>query len=102
MGQTLPRPDGQIRTLSQGLLREKAITRLVELTAGPESSEEEEDSVVNAGTAAREGEEEAKGAREEAQNEADEVRADQERGEGAEAGRSTTDEWSVEKGVEVQ
>ena len=102
MGQNLPRTDGQIRSLSQGLLREKAITRLVELTAGPESSEEEEVSVANAGTAALAGEEEAKGAREEAQNEADEVRAAQERGEGAEAGRTTTDESSVEKGVEVQ
>ncbi len=102
MGQNLPRTDGQIRSLSQGLLREKAITRLVELTAGPESSEEEEVSVANAGTAALAGEEEAKGTREEAQNEADEVRAAQEQGEGAEAGRTTTDESSVEKGVEVQ
>jgi hypothetical protein len=74
----------------------------VELTAGPESSEEEEVSVANAGTAALAGEEEAKGTREEAQNEADEVRAAQEQGEGAEAGRTTTDESSVEKGVEVQ
>src|SRR5216684_4381197 len=102
LGQNLPQTDGQIRSLSQGLLREKAITRLVELTAGPESSEEEEVSVANAETAALAGEEEAKGTQEEAQNEAGEVRATQEQEEGAEAGRTTTDESSVEKGVEVQ
>ncbi len=44
MGQSLPQTEGQIRALAQSLLREKAITRLVELTTEPEieSSEEEE------------------------------------------------------------
>jgi trigger factor len=36
MGQGLPQTDGQIRALAQSLLREKAITRLVELTTEPE------------------------------------------------------------------
>ncbi|MGZ3610557.1 MAG: trigger factor [Ktedonobacteraceae bacterium] len=44
MGQSLPQTEGQIRALAQSLLREKAITHLVELTTEPEieSSEEEE------------------------------------------------------------
>jgi trigger factor len=37
MGQRLPQTEGQIRALAQSLLREKAITRLVELTTEPES-----------------------------------------------------------------
>ena len=101
MGQNLPRTEGQIRALSQGLLREKAITRLVDLTAGPESSEEEEVSAANAEEAALAAEEETKDLQEEAQ-EASEIRAAQEQEEGAEAGRTTTDESSVEKGAEVQ
>ncbi len=36
MGQSLPQTEGQIRALAQSLLREKAITRLVELTTEPE------------------------------------------------------------------
>src|SRR5215469_11842337 len=100
MGQNLPRTEGQIRALSQGLLREKAITHLVDLTAGPESGEEEEVSAANAEEAALAAEEETKDLQEEAQ-EASEIRSAQEQEEGAEAGRTTTDESSVEKGAEV-
>jgi trigger factor len=35
MGQNLPRTEGQIRALTESLLHEKAITRLVELATGP-------------------------------------------------------------------
>ena len=46
MGQSLPQTEEQIRALAQSLLREKAITRLVELTTEPEiESNEEEESV---------------------------------------------------------
>ena len=53
LGQNLPQTEGQIRALAQSLLREKAITRLVELAAGPEpESEKEETTVANAEAAA--------------------------------------------------
>ena len=59
LGQNLPQTEGQIRALAQSLLREKAITRLVELAAGPEpESKEEETGVANAETAALAGNEE--------------------------------------------
>jgi trigger factor len=41
VGQALPQTEGQIRALAQSLLREKAITRLVELTTDPEINETE-------------------------------------------------------------
>jgi len=44
MGQSLPQTEGQIRALAQSLLREKAITRLVELTTEPEIETSEEES----------------------------------------------------------
>jgi trigger factor len=44
MGQNLPQTEGQIRALAQSLLREKAITRLVELTTEPEIEASEEES----------------------------------------------------------
>ena len=46
MGQSLPQTEGQIRALAQSLLREKAITRLVELTTEPEIETSEEESSV--------------------------------------------------------
>ena len=46
MGQNLPQTEGQIRALAQSLLREKAITRLVELTTEPEVEAGEEDASV--------------------------------------------------------
>ena len=46
MGQSLPQTEGQIRALAQSLLREKAITRLVELTTEPEIETGEEESSV--------------------------------------------------------
>ncbi len=54
MGQALPRSQEQLRALSSSLLREKAITHLVELTAGPDPDEasEEEAAVANAEAAA--------------------------------------------------
>ena len=59
LGQNLPQTEGQIRALAQSLLREKAITRLAELAAGPEpESEEEETTVANAEAAALAGNEE--------------------------------------------
>ncbi len=61
MGQNLPRTDAQIRSLALSLRREKAITHLVELTAGPDpdaESEEQEAGIENAEAAARVGEEE--------------------------------------------
>ncbi len=48
LGQSLPQTEGQIRAVAQSLLREKALTRLVELTTEPEkASDEEEASVEN-------------------------------------------------------
>ena len=43
MGQSLPQTEGQIRALAQSLLREKAITRLVELTTETEIETSEEE-----------------------------------------------------------
>ncbi|HKV03094.1 MAG TPA: trigger factor, partial [Ktedonobacteraceae bacterium] len=77
MGQNLPRTEEQIRALAQSLLREKAITRLVELAAGPDpASSEEEAGVANAEAAALAGDEEAKSIQEEeeSQHEAAESR----------------------------
>lgn len=50
-GQSIPRSEEQLRSLSASLLREKTITHLVNLTAGPdpdEENEEEEVAVENA------------------------------------------------------
>ena len=64
IGQNLPQTDAQIRALAQSLLREKAITRLVELATGSETASAEEgasaeaQSTANAGAAALAGEEE--------------------------------------------
>jgi trigger factor len=93
MGQNLPRTEEQIRALAQSLLREKAITRLVELAAGPDpASSEEEAGVANAEAAALAGEEEARNTQEEeeAQHEA------------AETGTTSTGETNVDTGIEVQ
>jgi trigger factor len=46
MGQSLPQTEGQIRALAQSLLREKAITRLVELTTEPENETDDAGSSV--------------------------------------------------------
>ena len=43
MGQSLPQTEAQIRALAQSLLRENAITRLVELTTEPEVETSEEE-----------------------------------------------------------
>jgi len=93
MGQNLPRTEEQIRALARSLLREKAITRLVELTAGldPESSEEEA-GVANAEAAALAGEEEAKNTQEEVESQH----------EAAETGTTSTGETNVDTGIEVQ
>ena len=62
-GQNLPRSDAQTRAVTAAYRREKAITRLLELTTDPdpdaelESAEEEEVSVANAEAAALAGEE---------------------------------------------
>ncbi|HKV58775.1 MAG TPA: trigger factor [Ktedonobacteraceae bacterium] len=61
-GQPIPRSEEQIRALATSLLREKTITHLVDLTAGPdpdEENEEEEVAVENAEAAALAGEEDA-------------------------------------------
>jgi len=61
-GQSIPRSEEQLRALTASLLREKAITHLVNLTAGPdpdEENEEEEVAVENAEAAALAGEEDA-------------------------------------------
>ncbi len=58
MGQTLPRTDTQIRSLALSLLREKTISRLVDIVAGPdpeaepEAQEAAEDGIANAEAAA--------------------------------------------------
>lgn len=65
IGQNLPQTEAQIRALAQSLRREKAITRLVELTTDPDpdaESNEEELSVTNAEEAAIAGEEESEAA----------------------------------------
>ena len=109
MGQNLPRTEEQIRALARSLLREKAITRLVELTAGPDpESSEEEAGVANAEAAALAGEEEAKNTQEEveSQHEAAEARGIQEeveaQHEAAETGTTSTGETNVDTGIEVQ
>ena len=56
MGQNLSRTEGQIRALAEGLLREKAITRLVELATGPQLESNEEEASVEAQSIAPAGE----------------------------------------------
>lgn len=61
-GQPIPRGQEQLRALATSLLREKTITHLVDLTAGPDPDEEneaEEVAVENAEAAALAGEEDA-------------------------------------------
>lgn len=61
-GQAIPREEEQLRALTSSLLREKTITFLVNLTAGPdpdEENEEEEVAVENAEAAALAGDEDA-------------------------------------------
>jgi len=63
VGQNLQRTDAQVRSLTSAYRREKAITRLLELTTDPdpdaeiENAEEEEASIANAEAAALAGEE---------------------------------------------
>jgi trigger factor len=63
MGQNLPQTEEQIRALANSLLREKTVTKLVELTTDPDPDEEievqaeEEASIGNAEAAALTGEE---------------------------------------------
>jgi trigger factor len=59
-GQPRPRSQEQLRALATSLLREKTITHLVDLTAGPDpdAENEEEVAVENAGAAALAGDEE--------------------------------------------
>ena len=64
MGQNLPQTEEQIRAMARSLLREKAITRLVELTTEPEAESGEEasaeaQSIAHAEAATLAGEEEA-------------------------------------------
>jgi trigger factor len=63
MGQPIPRNEAQIRAFAQSFLREKAITRLVEIAAGPDpdaeaEQDEEETAVANAEAATLAGAEE--------------------------------------------
>ncbi|HEY6542869.1 MAG TPA: trigger factor [Ktedonobacteraceae bacterium] len=60
-GQAIPRSDEQLRALTASLQREKTITYLVNLTAGPDPDEEneEEAAVENAEVAALAGEQDA-------------------------------------------
>ena len=60
-GQSIPRSEEQLRALSASLLREKTVTHLVNLTAGPDPDEENEEEVVvaNAEAAALAGESDA-------------------------------------------
>ena len=60
-GQSIPRSEEQLRVLSASLLREKTITHLVNLTAGPDPDEESEEEVAveNAEAAALAGKEDA-------------------------------------------
>lgn len=46
IGQSLPQTEGQIRAVAQSLLREKALTRLVELTTEPEEASDEGEASV--------------------------------------------------------
>jgi trigger factor len=48
IGQNLPQTEGQMRAVAKSLLREKAITRLVELTTEPEAESGEEEPGVEA------------------------------------------------------
>ena len=64
VGQSLPQTEGQIRALAQSLLREKAITRLVELTTEPEIEDSNDESSIetqaeSTGAAVLAGDEEA-------------------------------------------
>ena len=94
IGQNLSRTEEQSRALTQSLRREKAITRLVELTTEHEpESTEEEPSVVNAEAAALASEEEAARTREAEE----EVQA-----EAGEAGTTSAEEATVDTGVEAQ
>jgi len=43
MGQPLPQDEDQVRSLASSLLREKAVSRLIELTTDPDPDEEAED-----------------------------------------------------------
>ncbi len=106
VGQNLPQTEGQIRALAQSLLREKAVTRLVELAAGPEP-ESEESSVANAEAAALAGEEGTAEAAETtvAQKGEDVTQLSASDSETEEAGTTPTDETTestTDTGIEVQ
>ena len=44
LGQNLPQTEGQIRAIAQSMIREKALSRLIELTTEPEEASDEETS----------------------------------------------------------
>lgn len=70
MGQRLPQTEGQIRAVTQSLLREKAITRLVELTTEPEAASGDEEAIAEAQSIASAGEAALAGAEEAAEENA--------------------------------
>jgi trigger factor len=111
VGQNLPQTEAQIRALAQGLLREKAITRLVELTTEPEAesgaeeSSAEAQSIAHAGAAALAGEEEAVEELTSQQSSSDveaQSVAPTEHGEAATAITQEAPESSAGTGVEIQ
>ena len=91
-GQPLPRKEEQLRALRTSLLREKTVTHLVELTAGPDPDAEnadEEVSLANAEAAALAGE-------------ADVIELAEEKAETEEIVAPGTDSSSVDPNVEAQ
>src|SRR5262249_12790705 len=54
LGQNLPQTEGQIRAVAQSMIREKALTRLIELTTEPEVASDEEASDEPAATVSSE------------------------------------------------
>lgn len=89
IGQNVPRTETQLASLAQSLRREKAITRLMELTAGPDpdtESSEEEASIENVQAAARTGEDLVTPAEEAGENAALEALPNAEAGVEAETG----------------
>ncbi len=91
-GQPLPRREEQLRALRISLLREKTVTHLVELTAGPDPDAEnadEEVSLANAEAAALAGE-------------ADVIELAAEKAEAEEIAVPGTDSSSVDPNVEAQ
>jgi len=103
MGQSLPQTEGQIRVLAQSLLREKAITRLVELTTEPENEDSEEESSAETQAesteeAAHPSEEEAVETQQMGENDSQPSLSD---GETAEV-EKTIDDEIADTGIEIQ